>query len=212
MTEDHPQWQFFIVPRYINENGLESEAIILRFHHGILDGLSFATFMSHALGSVAPESDDQPMPEPCPETFPYNLDPINYRVPLKYRILFNINCFLFGFYQLLKTVTSTDHHWKLRCKYPEEKNFDYSELIDAKTVSVIRHSCGVSVPSVLSYSFLQALEAVVGDRVPDHVKIGQSLAILPYPNELFHNRFSMMTVPFKRKTQHALGKLKQLQV
>ncbi|CAG7723217.1 unnamed protein product [Allacma fusca] len=203
MSDEHPQWQFLFVPNYINEDGQDLSAIVTRFHHGILDGLSFVTFVSHCLGAIAPDSDDEPFAQACPETFPYVLNPLKFFIPLKYRILYNINCLLFGFYHLLQTLMSDKKHWNVTEKYPgKSKSYAFSEKIQLETLKVIRESCRVSVASILASSFAKALENTVGSRLPPNkILVGHSLAILPYPDGYFHNRFTLMTVPFKRSNK-----------
>ncbi|CAL8108232.1 unnamed protein product [Orchesella dallaii] len=179
MSEERPQWEFIIVPRFV-DNADESETclFIFRMHHAYMDGLCAAMLFKKYLTTGGT----------------WYINPYEFRIPFWKKFLFYMNTLIFGPYAAILLLIRTKKFWpELPSNgLPQRNYYSWTKPIDAEVVLKVRKNLkNPPLSSLIVNAYVAAVKEILPvERVPDLLRVVEVGAVLPYPNERLQNRFA----------------------
>ncbi|CAL8108244.1 unnamed protein product [Orchesella dallaii] len=179
MSEERPQWEFIIVPRFV-DNADESETCLLVFrqHHAYMDGLCGSRMFEKFFTSG----------------YTWYINPYEFRIPFWKQFLFYLNAVIFGAYAtILLAITKTKKFWtELPSNGSPPRAYAWTKRIDVEVVRSIKENLNnPPLTSLIVNAYVAAAKEILpAGRVPDLLRVMEISAFLPYPNDRLQNRFT----------------------
>ncbi|CAL8108239.1 unnamed protein product [Orchesella dallaii] len=180
MSEERPQWEFIIVPRFV-DNADESETCLLIFrqHHAYMDGLCGSRMFEKFFTTE----------------YIWYINPYEFRIPFWKMFLFYLNAITFGAYAtILLALTKTKKFWNELPSdgSPPRAYYAWTKQIDVEVVRSIKKNLNnPPLTSLIVNAYVAAAKEILPvGRVPDLLRVMELSAFLPYPNERLQNRFT----------------------
>ena len=191
MSDERPQWEVLLVPKYKynKDNGNDTRshyAMVFRIHHSILDGVSAGLWLQHAMAD-----------------YPVNLsvDPLK---PLKiswfYRTIPYVLMAVIGARSLIKSLMLKETNCFHGKPMTGPKYVGWSRPVNLNTLKQVKTATNTSTTAVLISCFGGALRSLAQKKnleVPSSIYAAATVAMLPYPNIKFQNRFTSAHVPIE---------------
>ncbi|CAL8108206.1 unnamed protein product [Orchesella dallaii] len=179
MSEERPQWEIIIVPRFV-DNADESETclFIFRHHHAYMDGLCGAMLFKKYLTTG----------------FTWYINPYEFRIPFWKKFIFYLNAVIFWPYAAILLGIRTKRFWTELTSNgsPPRTFYSWTKQIDTEVIRKVRKKLNnASLSSLIVNAYVTAAKEILPvGRVPDLLRVMELGALLPYPNDRLQNRFS----------------------
>ncbi|CAL8108274.1 unnamed protein product [Orchesella dallaii] len=180
MSEERPQWEFIIVPRFVDNPGDPETCLFnFRLHHAYMDGLCLTMLYEKYLSTG----------------YTWCINPYEFRIPFWKKFFLYMNAVAFGPYAtLLLIITKSRKFWTEVPSNgsPPTTCYLWTKGMNADFIRKIRKKMNnppLSTMMVNAY-VAAAKEILPVGRVPDLLRVMELGAFLPYRNERPQNRFT----------------------
>ncbi|CAL8108250.1 unnamed protein product [Orchesella dallaii] len=180
MSEERPQWEFIIVPRFFDDaDESETSLFIFRVNHAYMDGFCYINMYKKYLTTG----------------ITWYINPFEFHIPFWKIFLFYLNAVTFGAYAtILLAITKTKKFWTELPSNgsPPRTYYAWAKQIDAEVIRKIRKKLNnPPLSSLIVNAYVTAAKEILPvGRVPDLLRVMELGALLPYPNDRLQNRFS----------------------
>ncbi|CAL8108319.1 unnamed protein product [Orchesella dallaii] len=180
MSEERPQWEFIIVPRFVENAGdPETCLFITRLFHAYMDGLCFTMLYEKYLTTG----------------YTWYINPFEFRIPFWKKFFWYMNAVAFGPYAtLLLIITKTRKFWTEVPSNgsPPTTRYSWTKGMDADMIRKIRKKMNnPSLSTIMVNAYVAAAKEILPvGRLHDLLRVVELSAFLPYRNERPQNRFS----------------------
>ena len=198
-----PPWEILVVPNYIHNNsGTQNKedshyALVFRIHHAVMDGVSTGNALHSGIA-------DKP--------FKFSVDPID---PLRVSKFQQWLAYFLAIWMVpLVTIKNLMLIEKHRFHGPQltgPKNFAWSKPVRLNTLKVLKTKTKSSVFAILMTCIggsMRKLFESKNEPVPQVIHAAPPVAILPFPDRMLRNRFSIVIFPIQIGIENLLERLR----